>query len=183
MIEPAAHDRMTADPFLAPDPATRVCATMQSPIGELLLLGDGRALTAVHMQSGPSAIVRPAEAREDIRALSAAQEQLRAYFAGERRAFDLTLAPGGTLFQREVWAALLTIPYGQTASYGEIARRIGRPGAARAVGLANGRNPIAVIVPCHRVIGALGGLTGYGGGLDRKRWLLAHESRQARLPQ
>ena len=182
MIDPNTPDRPALDRFVAADPATRLYTTMQSPIGLLLILGDGRAVTAVHMQSGPSAVVRPAAAREDAQALAAPVRELREYFAGEREAFDLPLAPGGTPFQRAVWTALLTIPYGQTASYGEIARRIGAPAASRAVGLANGRNPIAVVIPCHRVIGASGALTGYGGGLDRKRWLLAHESRQARLP-
>lgn len=99
-------------------------------------------------------------------------KQLGAYFAGELTEFDLELELVGTDFQRRVWAALQTIPYGQTASYGEIAERIGAPGAARAVGLANGHNPISIIVPCHRVVGATGSLTGYGGGIDRKRFLL-----------
>ena len=102
-------------------------------------------------------------------------EQLEAYFAGSRQTFDVPLALAGTDFQRRVWEGLLEIPYGHTMSYGELARRVGRPGASRAVGLANGRNPVAIIVPCHRVIGANGTLTGYGGGLDRKVWLLDHE--------
>ncbi len=101
-----------------------------------------------------------------------AADQLRAYFAGELREFDLPLAPRGTEFQRQVWAAVSTIPYGATAAYSEIAAAIRRPSASRAVGAANGRNPLPVIVPCHRVIGAAGALTGYGGGLDRKRSLL-----------
>jgi methylated-DNA-[protein]-cysteine S-methyltransferase len=101
--------------------------------------------------------------------------QLEEYFAGSRREFDLTLHLEGTPFQRRVWAALREIPYGATLSYGELARRIDKPKASRAVGLANGRNPISILVPCHRVIGTNGSLTGYGGGLDRKRWLLAHE--------
>ena len=104
-----------------------------------------------------------------------AVEQLAAYFAGELTDFDLNLELAGTAFQRRVWAALQTIPYGETRSYGEIAIQIGAPGASRAVGLANGRNPIGIIVPCHRVIGASGDLTGYGGGLDRKRALLELE--------
>ncbi len=107
--------------------------------------------------------------------------QLEEYFAGERTSFDIPLAPEGAPFEREVWRALEEIPYGETVSYGEIARRVGQPTAARAVGTANGRNPIAVIVPCHRVIGADGSLTGYGGGLERKRLLLELERGQGRL--
>ena len=102
--------------------------------------------------------------------------QLRAYFAGELRDFELPLAPHGTAFQRHVWAAVSAVPYGSTATYSEIATAVGRPGACRAVGAANGRNPLPVIVPCHRIIGAAGGLTGYGGGLDRKRSLLDLEA-------
>lgn len=107
---------------------------------------------------------------------SEASRQLREYFAGERTVFDLPLAPRGTEFQRRVWSALLEIPAGATCFYGEIAARVGRPSASRAVGAANGQNPLVVVVPCHRVVGANGTLTGYGGGLDRKRWLLEHET-------
>ena len=110
-----------------------------------------------------------------VRNLAVACRQLDAYFAGKLTNFDLPLAPPGTAFQRRVWHELCRIPFGQTISYGEQARRVGKKGAARAVGAANGRNPIAIIVPCHRVIGANGTLTGYGGGLDRKEWLLRHE--------
>jgi len=102
----------------------------------------------------------------------AAADQLEAYFAGELTAFDLPLAPGGSQFQQRVWAALQEIPYGRTESYGELAERIGSPGGARAVGLANGKNPIGIVIPCHRVVGSNGNLTGYGGGLNRKRLLL-----------
>lgn len=105
-----------------------------------------------------------------------AAEQLRAYFAGELRDFELPLAPHGTAFQRQVWVAVSAVPYGSTATYSEIATAVGRPNACRAVGAANGRNPIPVIVPCHRIIGAAGALTGYGGGLDRKRSLLDLEA-------
>ncbi len=101
--------------------------------------------------------------------------QLREYFAGSRTQFDLPLAPAGTAFQLDAWTALRAIPYGETRSYTEQAAALGRPRAVRAVGSANGRNPIAIVVPCHRVVGSRGGLTGYGGGVDRKRWLLAHE--------
>jgi methylated-DNA-[protein]-cysteine S-methyltransferase len=105
--------------------------------------------------------------------------QLAEYFAGRRRDFDLPLAPAGTPFQQRVWQALRAIPYGRTESYGALAARLGQPGAGRAVGLANGQNPIAIVIPCHRVIGAGGALTGYGGGLERKRWLLALEASAA----
>jgi len=147
--------------------------TIDSPIGELLLAGDGRSLSAVHMDGSP----RPGW-RRDPHALREAAGQLRAYFAGELREFDLPLAPEGTPFQREVWSALREIPYGTTISYAELAAAVGRPHAARAVGAANGRNPVAVVIPCHRVIGASGALTGYGGGLARKRLLLDLESGQ-----
>jgi methylated-DNA-[protein]-cysteine S-methyltransferase len=147
--------------------------TIDSPIGELLLAGDGNALTAVHMNGTPGR-----GWRRDPGALHGPAEQLLAYFAGERREFDLPLAPHGTPFQQEVWAALREIPYGQTISYAELAVAVGRPDAVRAVGAANGHNPIAVVIPCHRVIGASGALTGYGGGLGRKRLLLDLEAGQ-----
>jgi len=162
-------------------PPTDLYTTLDSPIGELLLLGDGRTLRGLYMQDGRrpiavgSAWERSAEAFADVRA------QLRQYFAGERTTFDASLALEGSAFERRVWRGLQEIPYGETISYGELARRIGQPSAARAVGLANGRNPIAVIVPCHRVIGANGTLTGYGGGLERKRILLELESAQGCL--
>src|SRR5205085_9923425 len=105
--------------------------------------------------------------------------QLREFFAGERTAFELPLRPAGTPFQRAVWDALLEVPYGETTGYGALAQRLGRPGAARAVGLANARNPLAIVVPCHRVVGASGALTGYAGGLERKRFLLELEARGA----
>jgi methylated-DNA-[protein]-cysteine S-methyltransferase len=147
------------------------CSTLPSPIGDLLLVSNGEALTGVHLSPHP-VFVGP----RDDSLLQPAREQLLAYFAGELLDFELPLAPEGSAFQRRVWEALRGIPYGTTASYVGIARRIGRPTAPRAVGAANGRNPIAVIVPCHRVIGANGTLVGYGGGLDRKRWLLDHEA-------
>lgn len=170
--------------FMQAAPPTRY-ARVGSPIGELLLRGDGEALCGLHMVGRAPDAPRSAHTHakpdliglaHDPGAFTAARDQLEAYFAGERTAFDLPLAPHGTPWQLEVWAALREIPYGQTASYGEIARALGRPpGASRAVGAANGRNPIAVIVPCHRVIGADGTLVGFGGGLDRKRALLALE--------
>jgi methylated-DNA-[protein]-cysteine S-methyltransferase len=151
--------------------------TMSAPIDELLLTGDGEALTGLHLAPHRHGLPGPADPdwRRDDRLFAAATGQLAAYFAGELTEFDLPLAARGTDFQSRVWAALRTIPYGRTTSYGELAAQLGNPGASRAVGLANGRNPIAIIVPCHRVIGADGRLTGYGGGLDRKRWLLDHE--------
>jgi methylated-DNA-[protein]-cysteine S-methyltransferase len=152
---------------------TTLYDTIDSPLGELLLAGDGDALTAVRMDGSPGA-----GWRRDPGSLRAAADQLRAYFAGELREFALPLAPHGTGFQQEVWAALRDVPYGSTISYAELAAAVGRPGAARAVGAANGRNPIAVVIPCHRVLGASGALTGYGGGLGRKRLLLDLEAGQ-----
>lgn len=154
---------------------TMLHTTIDSPVGDLLLVGDGRALHGLYMTEAPRPMpVRP-EWRRDDAAFATARRQLGEYFAGERTAFDLSLTLNGTPFQRSVWDALREIPYGRTMSYGELARRIGRPSAVRAVGLANGRNPVSVVVPCHRVIGADGSLTGYGGGVERKRFLLALE--------
>jgi methylated-DNA-[protein]-cysteine S-methyltransferase len=150
---------------------------IESPIGRLLLTSDGVALTGLYMEKErhprpvePNAIEDP-----DNPLLATAAAQLAEYFDGRRRVFDVPLAARGTGFQRSVWDELTRIDFGRTVSYGEIARRLGRPGASRAVGLANGSNPISIIVPCHRVIGADGTLTGYGGGLERKQWLLRHE--------
>ena len=149
--------------------------TMESPVGPLTLAGRGGRLRHLRMVDQT---YEPDHAgwEADSGAFDDAVAQLDAYFAGDLLAFDLDLELVGTDFQRRVWEALLTIPYGETRSYGEIARQIGSPpGASRAVGLANGHNPIGIIVPCHRVIGANGSLTGYGGGLDRKRQLLDME--------
>ena len=145
--------------------------TMRSPIGTLCLCAEDDQLVGLHLPDRP-APTGPA-ARGGVLARTAAQ--LAEYFAGERRDFDLPLAPAGTPFQTEVWRALARIPFGTTCSYGDLARVVGRPSASRAVGAANGRNPIAIILPCHRVIGTSGELTGYGGGLPMKRWLLEHE--------
>ena len=150
--------------------------TLDSPIGELLLVGDGRALEGLYMQEAPHPVAIDPGWRRDDHAFAEARHQLAEYFAGERTEFDVALADQGTAFQRDVWRALRAIPYGKTVSYGELARSIGRPRAVRAVGLANGRNPIAVIVPCHRVIGADGSLTGYAGGTARKQRLLELEA-------
>jgi methylated-DNA-[protein]-cysteine S-methyltransferase len=144
-------------------------------VGELLLTGSETALTAVYFPTsrhGPPPRDLDGSASEVV---ERARRQLEEYFAGARTTFDLPLEPVGSPFELRVWEALRAIPYGTTVSYGELARRLGDPRGSRAVGAANGRNPIPIIVPCHRVIGAHGELTGYGGGLDRKRWLLEHE--------
>ena len=148
--------------------------TIDSPIGPLTLAGRDSVLTALRMVDQTYEPSR-SDWSPNPNAFNEAAEQLTAYFAGELTDFDLELDLRGSEFQRRVWKALATIPYGETRSYGEIALQIGAPGSARAVGLANGHNPIAIVIPCHRVIGANGSLTGYGGGLDRKRTLLELE--------
>lgn len=152
-----------------------VYRTIDSPLGMLTLAGAGDTLQYLHMAAQAHEPDREYWRLGPPGAFAEAVEQLAAYFAGQRTEFDLALNPYGTEFQRRVWAALRTIPYGETRSYSQIAVQIGSPGAARAVGLANGRNPIAIIVPCHRVIGSSGSLTGYAGGIDRKMQLLALE--------
>ncbi|MFC4566078.1 methylated-DNA--[protein]-cysteine S-methyltransferase [Nocardiopsis mangrovi] len=165
------------------EPAETILYTVAgSPIGKMLLTSDGASLTALWMEppgGGPLPI--RGEWRHDPGWFAEAERQLGAYFAGDLREFTVPLAPHGTAFQRLVWRELTTIPYGRTTSYGAIAKAIGHPNGSRAVGLTNGRNPISVIVPCHRVIGANGALVGYGGGLPRKRHLL-HLERTARRP-
>ena len=155
--------------------------TVDSPIGRLLLQTDGDSLTGLYMDVPDRPISGMNDRREDanVGPLPEAVRQLGEYFAGNRREFALPLRMHGTEFQLRVWRALTEIPYGETRSYGELAKRIGNPNASRAVGLANGRNPVSILVPCHRVIGAEGSLTGYGGGLPRKQWLLAHEGLHA----
>jgi methylated-DNA-[protein]-cysteine S-methyltransferase len=150
--------------------------TLDSPIGALLAAGDGTAVHGLYMQEGRTAIEVGAGWKRASEPFAALRAQLDEYFAGRRTSFDVTLTLSGTAFQRRVWSELQAIPYGESISYGELARRIGIPSASRAVGTANGLNPIAVIVPCHRVIGADGSLTGYGGGLERKRFLLDLEA-------
>jgi methylated-DNA-[protein]-cysteine S-methyltransferase len=145
-----------------------------SPIGQLTLISERDALTGLLLPDRRAPPPGTETPRDPI--LSAARAQLTEYFAGRRQDFDLPLAPAGTAFQRAVWNELVRIPFATTSSYGDIAARVGRPRAVRAVGAANGRNPIALIVPCHRVIGGDGRLTGYGGGLPTKHWLLSHES-------
>ncbi|HXD55426.1 MAG TPA: methylated-DNA--[protein]-cysteine S-methyltransferase [Solirubrobacteraceae bacterium] len=152
-------------------------AWLESPVGRLLAAGDEEGLLSLSIEgqrwtSGVGAGWRRAEAP-----FTELRRQLGEYFAGERREFELSLRFGGSEFRRRVWETLRAIPFGETRSYGQLARSVGSPGAARAVGLANGRNPFAIVVPCHRVIGADGTLVGYGGGLERKRWLLDHERR------
>jgi methylated-DNA-[protein]-cysteine S-methyltransferase len=152
---------------------------LDSPVGSLLLLGDERALGGLYMHEQKHRPLLPERCERNDQAFRAVREQLRAYFAGRLRTFDVPLAGTGSAFQQKVWRGLLEIPFGETESYGQLARRIGSEKASRAVGLANGRNPIGIIVPCHRVVGANGSLTGYGGGLTRKQWLLEHERRFA----
>jgi methylated-DNA-[protein]-cysteine S-methyltransferase len=151
---------------------------IESPVGPLLLVARDGGLGELCMT--PFALPEDHELAQpaDADVLDAAERQLGEYFEGRLTAFDIPLSLDGTDFQRSVWGELVKIPFGERISYGELARRVGRPGSARAVGLANGRNPVSIIVPCHRVVGSDGTLTGYGGGLDRKAWLLDHEARQ-----
>jgi methylated-DNA-[protein]-cysteine S-methyltransferase len=144
--------------------------TMQSPLGELLLTAEDGVLTGLYMPA--EAHEPPPGAERGDRGFATVRRQLEEYFAGRRRAFDVVLAPPGTAFQQRVWGELQRIDYGQTISYAELAARIGRPTAIRAAGAANGANPISILIPCHRVIGSDGSLTGYGGGLEAKRALL-----------
>ncbi len=154
---------------------------IDSPIGPLTLIAEDGRLAGVHMEitryEPAAGELGQAVTGDSEPVLAAAARQLDAYFDGELTDFDLPLSLAGSRFQRSVWAALRDIPYGETISYGGLARRIGQPSASRAVGLANGRNPVSIVIPCHRVIGADGSLTGYGGGMDRKRFLLALEQR------
>ena len=141
---------------------------LDTPVGPVTVVADGDLLVGLFMEA------RPPTGTAAV--LDAAAEQLAAYFNGDLIDFDLPVAPSGTPFQQRVWDELRTIPFGETVTYRDLAVRIGRPSACRAVGAANGRNPISIIVPCHRVVGSDGSLTGYGGGIERKRWLLAHEA-------
>ena len=183
---------------------TALHAVMASPIGELTLLADGGALAAVYMENhkrgpapellGPRVELDDADAAacgvdddagaaaqeasweaSAVAVLARARHQLQEYFAGDRREFDLPLAPAGNPFRQQVWALLQEIPYGETRSYGDLARQLGDRNLAQAVGSANARNPVSIIIPCHRVVGAAGALTGYAGGLDRKHFLLGLE--------
>ena len=152
-----------------------------SPIGPLLAARDEVGLAELQLPTGKhEQRPHPSWERDDA-AFDDVRTQLAEYFSGARTEFDLPLHASGTAFQKKVWAALRDIPYGETTSYGKTAVAVGSPSASRAVGLANGQNPIPIIVPCHRVVGANGSLTGYGGGLDTKKWLLAHEAAHAGL--
>lgn len=155
---------------------TRRCVRiLDSPIGPLTLVGDGLVLEGIHLPVDGRPAPPAGLSLCDPGAFAEAAAQLEAYFDGQRTIFELPLRLHGTPFQQQVWRILGAIPFGTTTTYGEVARRLGRPGAARAVGRANHANPAAIVVPCHRVIGADGSLTGYGGGLEAKAWLLAHE--------
>jgi methylated-DNA-[protein]-cysteine S-methyltransferase len=151
--------------------------TIWSPVGELTLVADERGLAAILWENDRPERVRlgPLTEKADHPVLVETERQLGEYFAGERRTFDVPLSFAGTDFQKRVWAALLAIPFGETRSYGEIASQLGNPGASRAVGAANGRNPISIIAPCHRVVGSTGKLTGFAGGLGAKAFLLELE--------
>jgi len=160
---------------------SRSYAQIESPLGPLLLVADDAGLRQILFVNGRHPAEPESSWKKDGAALSDAIRQLEIYFAGKLEKFDLQLAPEGTPFQLGVWRRLCDIPYGETISYGELATRIGNPKASRAVGLANGSNPIPIVIPCHRVIGSNGKLTGYGGGLPIKEKLLALERRQLRL--
>lgn len=167
-------------------PAAKIAAmtyftTFDSPVGQLLLCGDANALRGVSFESSKHSTPPPPHWKPSHSEFAEAIRQLKAYFRGELREFDLPLAMEGTEFQLRVWNALRTIPYAETISYSQLAQRIGNPRAVRAVGLANGSNPIPIIVPCHRVIGSDGSLTGFGGGISTKRKLLDLENGQLKL--
>jgi methylated-DNA-[protein]-cysteine S-methyltransferase len=161
-----------------------VVTVVQTPLGPVELRAAGEALCGLYLPETrhPPAPAPAGATDAEHPVLRAAARQLGEYFAGRRRTFDLPLRPLGSAFQQRVWQQLLEIPFGATCSYGALARAIGRPSASRAVGAANGRNPISIIIPCHRVIGSDGSLTGYGGGEPAKRWLLEHEARVAPAP-
>jgi len=162
-------------------PPTRRQVTVDSPVGRLTLVATAGSLTGLHVNApryGPDAAALGAPGDRTAAPFAAAALQLTAYFAGELTCFDVPLEPAGTPFQRRVWAALRGVPYGQTVTYGQLAAQLCTPGASRAVGLANARNPIFIMVPCHRLIGADGKLRGYGGGIGRKQFLLDLERRR-----
>jgi methylated-DNA-[protein]-cysteine S-methyltransferase len=154
---------------------TTFFSTLHTPIGRLLLVARGDALAGIYMEDHAGAPLNDAGWIQDEARFRRARAQLTEYFEGARTSFDVPMAPVGTPFQRRVWSALQAIPFAETITYGELARRVGSPGAARAVGRANATNPLSIVVPCHRVTGADGSLTGYAGGEERKRWLLEHE--------
>ncbi len=154
---------------------TNCFSYINSPVGRILLQGDGHSLTGLFLTNHKGWPGLDPRWTESDSSFTAARAQLTEYFAGQRQRFDLPLKLAGTPFQEDVWRELVKIPFGTTITYAELAQRVGNPPAQRAVGNANGRNPISIIVPCHRVIGADGKLTGYGGGIDNKKWLLAWE--------
>lgn len=173
--------RLRGHVFMEKEPFVNYCY-LDTPIGKLLIAGDEEAVQRIEFPNNGKARKPEADWRESSRgAVGETVRQLREYFVGKRKEFDLPLAPQGTPFQREVWRKLQEIPYGETISYGELAKRIGNPKASRAVGAANGQNPIPIVIPCHRVIGANGKLTGFGGGLPTKEALLALEAKQLTL--
>ncbi len=159
---------------MSPAPV-RFCARVASPLGTLLLLSDGKALTGLHMEGARFMPPSTEEWVPDPEPFTEPVRQLAAFWGGELEGFELPLRPRGTPFQLRIWERLREIPFGETITYGELARRVGTPQGARAAGGATGRNPIAVIIPCHRVVGSDGSLTGFGGGMERKKWLLAME--------
>ncbi|HWA82291.1 MAG TPA: methylated-DNA--[protein]-cysteine S-methyltransferase [Fimbriimonadaceae bacterium] len=150
--------------------------TFDSPIGTLLATSDGERVTGIYMENHKGGPIIGPEWRRDPGRFAETRRQIGEYFAGRRRAFDLPLALSGTPFQKQVWDELLAIPYGGTTTYGAIAKKLGDPNASRAVGTAVGRNPISIVVPCHRVLGSSGAITGFAGGVDKKRQLLDLES-------
>lgn len=150
---------------------------LESPMGVLLLTSDARSLTGLYLKDQKHyPEISQAWCAAELEVFTQTQQQLAEYFASQRQDFDLPIAAQGTAFQQQVWQHLRTIPFGETISYGALAQRIGQPQASRAVGAANGRNPISIIVPCHRVIASNGKMTGYAGGIERKQWLLEHEA-------
>lgn len=155
-----------------------IYSTLESPIGEIIVTADEQGIRSIYSPTHETLIAQIDNYKRDDAKLRDATDQLRAYFAGELQEFSLTLNPQGTPFFKHVWNQLELIPYGTTISYGELAKKIGKPTASRAVGMANGRNPISFVIPCHRVIGQNGSLTGYGGGLKLKRWLIEFEKEQ-----
>lgn len=167
---------MTAPTTMPITGTTRIVTTIESPIGPLTLTAEDGYLTGLHMHDQRHAPAQVADAVRDDAWFTDIIRQLEAYFDGQLTEFQIPMKLDGTDFQQRVWSQLCAIPYGETISYGELARRVDNPKASRAVGLANGRNPIAVIIPCHRVIASDGRLGGYGGGLDRKTWLLDLEA-------
>lgn len=147
-----------------------------SPVGQLLLVGDGENIHRIDFPTTYRPVVAETSWKSDSAVFTALIDELKAYFNGDLQNFSVTLAPKGTEFQRKVWDALQQIEYGQTCTYADIAKSIGKPTASRAVGSANGRNPVSIVIPCHRVIGTNGTLTGYAGGVTTKQWLLSHEA-------